>query len=478
MTMNNNFLFLLCITFFFSSCQNNAMKSNQAGLDSLKVNQDFKSWAKTPPMGWNSYNCYGAAVTESEVRANARYMAEKLKEFGWEYIVVDYCWSYPHPPGSIQNDPPQFRLEKDGAYVPWLSMDDFGRLFPDGRKFPSSEKDSGFKPLADYVHSLGLKFGIHVMRGIPRQSVWAKSPVKGTSAIDASMIADTSSTCPWLNHMFGINIKVPGAQEYYNSLADLYASWGVDYIKMDDMCQKDGIVYFDDEAKAMHKAIIKCGRPIVLSLSPFMEYDHKDHIKSVANLWRISNDFWDDWESLKHQFELAGQWNNAREPGNWPDADMLQLGMISRRGPKGPERQSNLTEDEQLTHMFFWCIIKSPLMMGGDMPANTAFVERLLTNPELIAVDQVAKNPRQLVHDEGKTVWFSDIPGSKDIYFAFFNLNDRESDISLVFDSLKLSSDCSIRDLWERKDLCKFNGSFTQSINPHSARIYRLTPIN
>ena len=266
-------------------------------------------------MGWNSYNSFGAAVTESEVKANADYMAGKLKQYGWEYIVIDYCWSYPHPPGSIQNNPPQFRLEKDGAYVPWLAMDEFGRLFPDLRKFPSSYGNLGFKPLGDYIHSLGLKFGIHVMRGIPRQAVWAKSPVKGTTGIDASMIADTTSTCPWLNQMFGVNMKAPGAQEYYNSLVDLYASWGVDYIKMDDMNQEGKKRYFGEEAEAMHKAIMQCGRPIVLSLSPFMSYENKDHIKSVSNLWRISKDFWDEWESLKHQFELADQWNNERESG-------------------------------------------------------------------------------------------------------------------------------------------------------------------
>ncbi len=470
-------ILLLPVLSILISCNQKKTDALVRGGEKQADTMNFKSWAATPPMGWNSYNCFGSAVTEAEVKANARYMAEKLKKIGWEYIVVDFCWSYPHPPGCIEGNPPQFRLKDDGAYVPWLAMDDFGRLLPDPRKFPSSQNGMGFKPLADYVHSLGLKFGIHIMRGIPRQAFWAKSKIKGIEGIDASMVADTTSICPWLNHMFGLNMKARGAQEYYNSLADLYASWGVDYIKMDDMYQNEIHKYFGDETQAMHNAILQCGRPIVLSLSPFMGYENKVHIKSVANLWRISNDFWDNWESLKHQFELAEQWADTREPGNWPDADMLQLGRISRRGPVGPERQTNLSEDEQMTHMFLWCIIKSPLMMGGDMPVNTSFTERLLTNPELIAADQVSENPRLLFRENGKVAWCSDIPDSKDIYFAFFNLNDSESDISLQFKMLTNSTDCKIRDIWVRKDLGKFSGSFTRTINPHGAGIYKLTPV-
>jgi alpha-galactosidase len=476
--MNKSLIFLICILFFSCSTEVTNKNSNLNRIPEKSANQDFKSWAKTPPMGWNSYNSFGAAVTEKEIKENADYMAKKLKKYGWKYIVIDYCWSYPHPPGSIQNNPPQFRLKKDGAYVPWLAMDEYGRLLPDLRKFPSSYGNQGFKPLADYIHSLGLKFGIHVMRGIPRQAVWARSPVKGTEGIDASMIADTNSTCPWLNQMYGVNMKVPGAQDYYNSLADLYASWGVDYIKFDDLNQSETMTYFGEESQAMHNAIMQCGRPMVLSLSPFMDYKNKDHIKSVSNLWRISKDFWDEWESLKHQFELADQWNNEREAGNWPDADMLQLGRISRRGPEGPERETNFTQDEQQSHMFLWCIMQSPLMMGGDMTINNAFVERLMTNPEVIAVNQKSENPRQIFRDNGRVAWCSNVPGSDDVNLAFFNLNDQADIISLSFNQLGIDSECKIRDLWSQKDIGLFSGEFSDTLNPHGAKIYRISPKN
>jgi alpha-galactosidase len=468
-------IFNFCCLLFIS-CTNTGTNNqpSQTVLLSSAAGTDFRKWAETPPMGWNSYNCYGAAVTEKEVRTNAEYMAAKLKPYGWEYIVVDYCWSYPHPPGSIQANPPQFRLEEDGAYVPWLAMDEFGRLYPDPRKFPSCAGNKGFGPLVDYIHSLGLKFGIHVMRGIPRQAVWAKSPVKGAEGIDASMIADTTSICPWLNQMFGVNMEVPGSQEYYNSLAELYASWGVDYIKMDDMDQSGGFHYHGSEVEAMHKAIMNCGRPIVLSLSPPMTYDNRDHIKSAANLWRISDDFWDNWASLKKQFELANLWANTREPGNWPDADMLQLGLISRRGPVGPERESHFTEDEQYTHMTLWCIAQSPLMMGGDMPENSSFVEKLLTNKEVLAANQKGVNARQLSREDGKVIWCSDMSGSDDRFVAFFNLNDKEEVIGFNLNQVGLNPEYEIHDLWYKKKIGSFKVEFSDTINPHGAKIYRL----
>jgi alpha-galactosidase len=470
--------FLLVILILSFSCINERKSVNQSGKAAPNSFSDFREWAKTPPMGWNSYNSFGAAVTEKDVKANADYMAEKLKKFGWEYIVIDYCWSYPHPPGSIQNNPPQFRLKKDGAYVPWLAMDEFGRLTPDLRKFPSSAGDQGFKPMADYVHGLGLKFGIHIMRGIPRQAVWAKSPVKESEGITADMIADTASVCEWLNQMYGVNMELPGAQEYYNSLAALYASWGVDYIKMDDIDLNNGEPdsYRAAEAEAMHKAILKCGRPIVLSLSPHMNYENRNHMKSVSNLWRISNDFWDDWESLKNQFELSDLWSSSREPGSWPDADMLQLGWISRRGPSGPERESRFTRDEQMTHMFLWCIAQSPLMMGGDMPDNNEFVEKLMTNAELLSANQNAEKSRQLYCDNGKIVWCSNIPGSSGMYLAFFNLTDTSAEIGVFFNQLGIKTECNIRDIWLMKDIGTFTDKFSDKVNPHGAKIFRVNP--
>jgi hypothetical protein len=177
---------------------------------------------------------------------------------------------------------------------------------------------------------------------------------------------------------------------------------------------------------------------------------------------------------LKHQFDLALQWNNERGQGSWPDADMLQLGRISRRGPAGPERESNFTQDEQLTHMFLWCIMKSPLMMGGDMTVNTPFVERLLTSAEILDVNRNGANPRQVFSDNGKIIWSSEIPGTGDVYVALFNLNDREEPVKVSFDQLGLASECKVRDLWSHKDLGISLKEFKATINPHGAKILRI----
>lgn len=430
----------------------------------------------TPPMGWNSYNSFGAAVYEEEVKANADYMAENLKDLGWEYIVVDYCWYYPHPPGSVQSNPPQFRLPKDNSLVPWIPMDENGRLLPDPVKFPSSANGKGFKPLADYVHKKGLKFGIHVMRGIPRQAVWANSPIKDALNIKANQIADTTSVCPWLNTMYGVNMALEGSQAYYNSLIELYESWGVDYIKVDDIDLKETYPYRKSEVEAIRKAIAYHKSDIVLSLSLNMKYENREHVKANSQLWRISKDFWDDWDKLLHQFDLIKQWNNVTGPDSWPDADMLQIGKISKRGPKGPERFSYFTKDEQFTHITLWMICKSPLMMGGHMPENTPFVKELLTNPEVIEVNQKGTFQKELWRKDGLIVWVSDAPDGKSKYVAIFNTDDKKRDIKVNFKELGIKTKVKVRNLWTRKDVGSYKNSFTENVNVHGAKLFKVTP--
>jgi len=440
-----------------------------------KVGKTYKL-AETPPMGWNSYNCFGAAVKEEEIRANADYMAKYLKQYGWEYVVVDYCWFYPHPPGSIQNNPPQFRLPKDSAYVPWLPMDEYGRLLPDIGKFPSSKDGNGFKPLADYIHSLGLKFGIHAMRGIPRQSVWAKSSILGVTGLNASDIADTTSFCSWLNTMWGVDLEKEGSQEYYNSVINLYASWGVDFIKLDDALNQP---YHEKEIEAVAKAIANCGRPIVLSLSPSINnIDKAFHVQKNSNMWRISEDFWDDWKALKAQFELAKKWNGSRTLGHWPDLDMLQLGKISRRGPSGPERYSRFTQAEKQTHFTLWAIYKSPLMFGGDLTQNRGIENQLIMNPEIIAVNQIGQNPRLLKNENGLIVWISDSPKKNEKFLAFFNLSDVGiQKANFQFKELGLLNNCLLRDLWSQTDMGRFNNEYSLAIPPHGSVLLSITSL-
>lgn len=426
--------------------------------------------AQTPPMGWNSYNCFGSAVHEDEVKANADYVAKNLKQYGWQYVVVDFLWSYDNPVGSTIGNPFQKQLE-DGSYVPWLTMDKWGRLMPQPTKFPSAFGGNGFKPLGDYVHALGLKFGIHVMRGIPRQAVWSKSPVMGTNGITADMIADTSSTCPWMNHMYGLNMSKPGAQEYLNSILQLYAFWGVDFIKVDDISRP----YRTAEIEGYEKAIAASGRPMPLSISPGeTALTAKDHVTKHASMWRMADDFWDNWEMVLHMFNYAKSWEGTGSAGHWPDCDMIQIGKLSKRGPVGPERYSRFTEDELYTHMNFWCIFRSPLMLGGNLPENRELELKLFTNAEVLGVNQQGENPRQLYKQDGSMIWVSNVQGSKDLYVGLFNIGDNAHDVALDFASLKLKGSVGVRDLWKKTDLGSFKKKYTQKLNPHASVLLRL----
>ena len=436
--------------------------------------QDYP--AQKPPLGWNSYNCFGAAVMESEVRANADFMSENLKKYGWEYIVIDYCWYYPHPPGSTQENPPQFNLPADGAPVPWMPMDEYSRLLPDPRKFPSSINGQGFKPLGDYIHSLGLKFGIHLMRGIARQAVWSNTAIKGTDGITASMIADTTSICKWLNLMYGVDMDKKGAREYYNSLFELYASWGVDFVKVDNINAGDGeSPYRDFEGAAYRKAIENCGRPMVLSFSSGLNYANAEALRKTANMWRISDDFWDNWTQLKAQFPLCAKWAHISKPGSFPDADMLPIGHLRLRGPFGKPGQSNFTPEEQYTMLTLWSIFRSPLMIGGNMPDNDELTMKLITNNEVLEVNQHSENGREVLNKNDQVIWLADIPGSNDKYLALFNIGEQSQEIRFVFSDFKLEKKYEVRDLWRNKDLGDFKSELKVTVPLHGAKLFKLS---
>lgn len=366
----------------------------------------FLDWAPAPPMGWNSWDCFATTVTEEQTRAQADYMARHLKPFGWNYIVVDIQWYEPNAES--------FEYRKNAT----LMMDGFGRLQPAVNKFPSSANGAGFTALADYVHGLGLKFGIHLMRGIPRQAADSNLPVLDSSA-RAGDIADRVHVCPWNPDMYGVDMDKSGAQEYYDSVFALIARWGVDFVKVDDLSRP----YFQNqkEVEAIRRAIDKTGRPIVLSLSPgATDLKAASHVNAHANLWRISDDFWDRWLALKDQFWRLEAWNEHRRAGAWPDADMLPLGTIALGA-----RTTRFTEDEQRLMLTLWCIARSPLMHGGDLTKTDPVTLALLTNPEVIAVNQRSADNRPLWRKDGFAAWAARDTASGEHYLAVFNLRDR-----------------------------------------------------
>lgn len=436
------------------------------------------SVAEKPPMGWNSFDAYDCAITEAQYRDVVNWLAENLLEYDWEYAVIDYIWWHPEPgnwdtPRRFGH--PNIRYNNDGSplHREYTTMDEFGRLLPAIERFPSAADGKGFKPLADWVHSKGMKFGIHIMRGIHRVAVHEDTPIPGTD-YTARDIAEPWDMCPWCNHMFGVDHTKPGAQEYYNSLFNLYAEWGVDYVKADDMMVPP---YHAGEIELIRNAIEQCGRDIVLSLScGEAPLSQAQHLVDNANLWRISGDFWDNWPSLLHMFDLANAWSPWIQEHHWPDADMLPIGHISLNGrPHGPDRMSQFTWPEHYTHMTLWCIARSPLMWGGDPLTSSEKSVSFLKNPEVLAVNQNSANNRQIYRRNDHVIWMADIPNSTDKYFALFNLKDEADSVTFEFEYEYLRARYVVRDLWAQKELGVFEKRFSAELAPHGAGLYRLS---
>jgi hypothetical protein len=418
--------------------------------------KDYQAWAASPPMGWNSWDYFGTTLNEAQSKAQADAMARLLLPHGWNIFTVDIQWYEPSAKGHD--------YRKDAA----LAMDAYGRLLPAVEKFPSAANGAGFKPLADYVHAKGLKFGIHLMRGIPRQAVRENTPVLGTD-LRAADIAVTSSTCKWNPDMFGVDATKPGGQAYYDSLLALYAEWGVDFIKVDDLSRPYDAVQLA-EVEAIRRAIDKTGRPIVFSTSPGeTPLAQGAHVAAHANMWRISDDFWDKWPELLAQFKRLHDWTPYRATGAWPDADMLPLGLIQFG------RTTRFTADEQRTMMTLWSIARSPLILGADMTRLDEPTLALLTADEVLAVNQHSSDNRQLFRtDEGHIAWIAKVPDSSDLYLAVFNTSATAATVSVPLADLGLSGTAQVRDLWARQNLDSARDTFAPVIPSHGAGLYRL----
>jgi alpha-galactosidase len=423
---------------------------------------DFHSLAPTPPLGWNSWDSFGPTISEDAARANAAVMAKDLLPHGYNIFTIDIQW---YEPGANS-----FEYRR-GAQ---LSIDPWGRLVPAVNRFPSAADGAGFKPLADHVHGLGLKFGIHMLRGVPRQAADRNLPILGTR-LRAGGIADRVNVCAWNTDMYGIDMSKPGAQAYYDSLLKLYASWGVDFIKADDMSRP--YVRNEPEIHALRRSIDRCGRPMLLSLSPGeTPLTAAADVAQNANMWRISDDFWDTWPLLKQQFERLKNWSAHRGAGNWPDADMLPLGVLEMG-----RRKTRLSAAEQVTLMTLWSIARSPLIMGGDLTKLDDFTYSLLINDEVLAVNQASADNREAFRDEGLAVWLANAPRGHDIYAAVFNLRDAtpaaaEAYIPIKLAELGLRGKTRVRDLWRHADLEAVRDIFVPQIPCHGAGLFRLSP--
>ncbi len=447
-------------------------------------------------MGWNSYDAYHAAITEVQFKAAVDVLAAKMLPHGYDYAVLDYLWYHPGPAGwdavngwktwaiTQEHDPATGRL------TPQLVTDGFGRPLPALNRFPSAADGQGLKLLADYVHRKGMKFGLHIMRGIPTQAVAANLPVAGTR-YHLRDIAETIDVSSFAGGMFtGVNVDHPGAQAYYDGLFQMYAKWGVDFIKADDMMRPP---YHAREIEMMRRAIDRTGRAMVFSLSyGEVPVSQAAHLVHNANLWRVSADFWDRWNDLRRNFDLLYWWSPFIGEGTWPDADMIPIGKLMLTGwefagaenlnrtKSRVERMDLFTPDERQTLMTLWCMARSPLMWGGDPLTSDAETFTLLTNDEVLTVNQHGTNPRQVVgsthKDDSLRVWVSDAPdGGR--YVALFNLRDEAAAVTFDLVWEEMRGTWTVRNLWRHEDEAPVTGKLTRTLPPHGSAIFKLNAV-
>ncbi|RZU41587.1 glycoside hydrolase family 27 protein [Edaphobacter modestus] len=441
-----------------------------AGLLASSCSVAQERLASTPPMGWNSWDSYGLTINEAQFRANADVLAKRLKAAGYEYAVVDEGW-YLLNPQKPKADAFAYRMDANGRYEPALN------------RFASAAGSAGFKPVSSYVHGLGLKFGIHIIRGIPKKAVEQNTPVTG-SAFRAAEVADTADTCPWNPDNFGVKDNAAG-QAWYDSLMRQYADWGVDYLKVDCIASHP---YKGDEIRMIHRAIAKTGRAMVLSLSPGpAPLDKFAEVAANAQLWRISDDVWDRWErpeserfpqGVKNQFAVLASWVPHVKPGNWPDADMLPLGTLGPVPGHGDPRRTRLTQDEQRTMMTLWAIARSPLFLGANLTELDDWTASLLTNADVVAMDQRGGEQRLAGQDRDLIAWTTKVDGERE-YLALFNAGDSPVAVMtkpwLAYGLLKKSY--KVRDVWAQKSLGAVEGGLKGvMIAPHGVLLLELRP--
>jgi alpha-galactosidase len=419
--------------------------------------------APTPPMGWNSYDSFGASVTEQDMLEQGDAVRALLQPFGWNHVVIDYRW-----------------------YEGGQPIDANGRYLPNTGKYPSATGSMGFRSLADQIHAKGLKFGIHIMRGVPRKSYDANLPIAGSS-YTTRQAGNPNDPCPWDQHMWGASGDAAAVQAWYDALMDQYASWGVDFIKIDDMLNNSTRRYHQAEADAIHRAVGKTGRSIMLSFSPGPDdpswlTSSVGNLNTNASMWRVVNDFWDfnALTDLPGVFRAASTWQavTGLVPGHWPDLDMLPLGYLGPRNEWHASGQTTFTRNEQVSIMTLWSMLPSPLMYGGN-PAHLssdAWTLALLTNEEVLAVNQdvLAERGRRTAMGSNE-MWVRDLSGGRKAV-AFFNRGAQDAMMSASFTQIGVTGMQVIRDLWRRMDVTATNDTLTASVPGRGALLYTVSP--
>jgi alpha-galactosidase len=404
--------------------------------------------AQTPFMGWSTWSFDGSNPTEANIEAQANVEASKLARYGYNYVLLD-----------------------DHYYLnPGTTVDQYGRWVANPTQFPH-----GIAAVANYVHKLGLKFGIYLTPGIPLAAVNQNTPIQGTS-YHARNIAFKNR---YENNYGGfgevmeyINYSAPGSQAFVNSWADEFASWGVDFLKMDAVTNANIL-----DVRAWSIALRQSGRPIIFDLSNTLDPTSIDLWRQYANAWRIDGDVQCyatclstqlvDWTYVSTRFNDAPTWAPLARPGGWNDLDSLNVADGALDG---------ITNDERQTYMTLWAIEAAPLYAGDDLIHMDSYGLSLLTNTEVIALDQQGKAAVPVSQSSGHQVWYvKNNDGSYTV--ALFNLDDTSATITVNWRSLGFSGTATVRDLWSHTNLGLFSTNFSATLKTHASRLLKVVPV-
>ncbi len=417
------------------------------------------NFADTPPMGWNTSGSYSLAGENEEIvkRGVDAIIKEGFRDAGYTLVLIDYGWfQEEHGTRTGRN--------------PLTRCDAFGRYIPNSDRFPL-----GFKPLAEYIHARGLKFGLHLMRGIYRGAYDANLPVKGTT-YHAREITDTGSVCGWSDLTYGLKMEHPGAQAYLDSLFDLFVEWGVDFLKIDDLISP----YHAAEIEGYHQARMRTGRPIIISGSPGdrTPIAQAEHLQANMEMFRITKDQWDTWSDILVQFERAALWVPYCVRGAWADLDALPFGMMfDVEGLAGAKRArpTRFTRDEIRTTMTLHCIARSPLVFYADPLKPDPFTKEILTNTDALRANRYGSAQRQLCADAKTITWISTDAENGNTYLALFNLMTEPSVVEQSVVDLGFEHGCRVRDIWQGSDRGTVATSVTATIPGHGVAFYVLS---
>jgi len=386
--------------------------------------------ALTPPMGWNSWNSWAGAVDQEKVLASARAMHDSgLIQHGWSYVNIDDTWQ-------------GVRAGRSHALQP-------------NRKFPDLKK------LSDEIHALGLKAGIYstpwVTSYAGRAGGTADNP-EGTWVSPKIWKSADGKTLPW----------AIGKYSFAAVDAKQWADWGIDYLKYD--WTTNGI----PETSEMAQALRNSGRDIVFSLSNSAPFAHAADWARLANAWRTTGDIKDSWTRLRTIGFSQDRWRPFAGPGHWNDPDMLVIGKV---GWGRRLHESNLTPNEQYTHISLWCLLSAPLLIGCPIERMDDFTLSLLTNDEVLAIDQdeLGRQAAQLVVDGRRQVWMKELAdGSHAI--GLFNLAQTPQDVGISWAQIGLAGPMRVRDLWRQRDLGTKSEGFTVAVPRHGVVLIRIWP--